>query len=58
VPTAAVRPNLLRFECWAALLYRYPAAVRLLRRVVPHEALANSIPGYLMPITTAMGVHP
>jgi len=55
--TAAIMPNLLRFERMAARYFDHPYLARIAARILPRRLLENAIAGYLMPLTVGAGAH-
>jgi len=55
--TAAIMPNLLRFENMAARYFDHPYLARIAARILPRRLLENAIAGYLMPLTVGAGAH-
>lgn len=55
--TAAIMPNLLRFEQMAVRYFDHPYLARIAARILPRRLLENAIAGYLMPLTVGAGAH-
>ena len=55
--TAAIMPNLLRFEHMAARYFDHPYLARIAARILPRRLQENAIAGYLMPLTVGAGAH-
>ena len=55
--TAAIMPNLFRFERMAARYFAHPMLARIATRIMPTRLIENAIAGYLMPLTVGAGAH-
>jgi ubiquinone/menaquinone biosynthesis C-methylase UbiE len=55
--TAAIMPNLFRFEHMATRYFAHPHLARIAARILPSRLLQNAIAGYLMPLTVDAGAH-
>lgn len=55
--TAAIMPNLFRFERIAARYFAIPGLARIAARILPSRLIENAIAGYLMPLTVGAGAH-
>lgn len=55
--TAAITPNLLRFEHMASRYFDHPYLARIAARILPRRLLENAIAGYIMPLTVGAGAH-
>jgi ubiquinone/menaquinone biosynthesis C-methylase UbiE len=55
--TAAIVPNLLRFEHMAIRYFSSPHVAYIIARILPSRLIENAIAGYLMPLTVRAGAH-
>ena len=53
----AIMPNVKRFERQSKKVFNHPVFARLLKTVQPEEVTANTIAGFLMPLTLEAGLH-
>lgn len=55
--SAAIMPNLLRFQFLARGFFKFPALSRLLLKVLPFYLVQNAVAGLLMPFTVGAGAQ-